>query len=188
MHPDRLLLPSTVATSPENGSHLLHASEYVPTCHKPPDRLGAWRSGQTALIGPELVKVVHAVEEQFKVEVQRFLDLGFVPMNHRGRKLLKEGRIRDAGLDADAQDSRRFAFFIGMYKVKLGSSAVCINGVVGWGVNMPANKVDGGVVISEAGIFGIDAFFVGECESRTEAVVVKVALIRATVVEGWHVG
>ena len=109
-------------------------------------------------------------------------------MNHRRRKLLEECRIRETGLDADAQNSRRVAFFVGMNKVKLGSSAVCINSVVGWGMNMPTNKVDGGVVVSEAGVFGIDAFFVGECESRTEAVVVKVALVRATVVEGWPVG
>ena len=184
MHPDRLLLPSAVATSLQNGSHLLHAGEDVATRQEPPDRLCAWRSGQAALISPVLVEHVHIVECQLKVEVQRFFDLGFVPMNHRRRKLLKEGRVRLAGLDADAQDSRRVAFFVDVYKVKLGSSAVCSNSVVGWGMNMPAYEVDGSVVVSEARVLRIVAFFVRDCERRTEAGVVKVAFIRATVVEG----
>jgi hypothetical protein len=65
---------------------------------------------------------------------------------------------------------------------------VCINSVVSWSMDMPANKVDGRVVIGEARVLSVDAFFVGECERRTEAAIVEVALVKATVVERRPVG
>ena len=109
-------------------------------------------------------------------------------MNHRRRKLLKEGRVRETGFDTDAQDSRWIAFFVNVNKVKLSSSEVCINSVLGWSMDVPAAKVDSGVVVSEAGVLSVDAFFVGQSESRTEAAIVEVALVSATVVEARLVG
>lgn len=70
---------------------------------------------------------------------------------------------------------------------------MCGNCMLGWGMDVPACEVEGGVVVCEAGQAGVVVFFVGEGESGTEAPVVEVTFEVAAVIEsrlarqGWAV-
>jgi len=91
VHPNGLDLPCTITRSFQNRPHLLHAREQVPACQEPPDALGARRSGQAALVSPELVESTCVVECQLQIQFQRLLHRRcLVPVDHRRRELLHE--------------------------------------------------------------------------------------------------
>lgn len=103
--------------------------------------------------------------------------VGLIPMDHRGWELFQEGRVAGAGLHADAQNSCRITLCINVDKVQLGFGAMSSYGVFGGSVDVPTGQVDGGVVICEAGVASVVAFFVRDSESWTESPVVEIAII-----------
>lgn len=85
------------------------------------------------------------------------------------------------------------AFSVDMDEMEFGFAAVATDGMVGWGVDVPALEVNGLVVVGEAWVGGpVNVFLrciliVCNGESRTVAPVVEVTGDATVVLESRHV-
>lgn len=86
VQPNLLLGTGAVRARPQNVPHLLHARKHDLPSYEPPDALVAGGTRQAALVGPELVKVQHALERQPMVQLCRFRNIRLVEADH-GRQL-----------------------------------------------------------------------------------------------------
>jgi hypothetical protein len=189
VHPNGLDLPCTITRSFQNRPHLLHAREQVSACQEPPDALGARRSGQAALVSPELVESTCVVECQLQIQFQRLLHRRcLVPVDHRRRELLDESRVLKPRLHAYAQHCSGFALCVHMHKVEFSSGAARSYRVIGGCMYVPTSEVYGRVVVSHTGVAGVIAFFVRKRECRAKSPVVKVSLKGTAVIEARFVG
>lgn len=188
MHPDLLLNPGSKPAGLEDGSHLLQASEQVPASHEPPNAFRARRGRQAAIVRPVFIDPAHFFEHRLNSQLERLFSLRLVPVDHGSGKLLDESGVASSGFEADANYGSWVAFGVGVHEMKLGSGAVGGHSMLGRRVDVPSRQVDCGIVESEAGVSGVIAFFMRDCEGWAESPVVEVAFPRSAIVEGRFVG
>ena len=188
MLPDLLLRPRRVGASTKNSPHLVDTSEENLSGDEPADTLSARRAGQATLVGPELVEVENALKQRSKVHSTWLLNTHFCVADH-GRQLLEEGRVVVTGIETNGHDGLFVASGVDVDEMELGFAAITTNGMISWGVNVPALEVDGLVVVGEAWVrcpINLSLYYgllVSDSECGSVAPVVEVTGDAAVVLE-----
>lgn len=182
MLPDLLLGARAVGAGTEDGLHLGDAREQGLAGDEPADAFMAGGAGEAALVGPELVEVQDAVEGEAEVQGGLLLSARLVEADHGGQ-LGEELVVGVAGVEAEGEDGDLMTLGVDVDKVHLRLGAVAADGVVGRGVDVPADHVDRLVVVGERGVARVDALGVGDGEGRAVAPVEEVARHVGRVVE-----
>lgn len=143
----------------------------------------AGRACQAALVGPELVEPRHT-RQGFR---QRQRDLGGLrvvePDEGRG-ELLYESIVGVAWIQHDGQHRLLVALGIDVHEMQLSAGAVVVNGVVSWGVDVPAGQVDGLVVVSQGRVVSVHPLGVLYGKCRTVPPVPEISHRLVGIVEG----
>lgn len=66
-------------------------------------------------------------------------------------------------------------FSVNVHEMKLSAGAIVVYRMVSWGVDVPASKVDGLVVVGQRGVVGIDSLGVLHRKSRAVSPVPEVS-------------
>jgi len=155
MLPNLLLCSSTVCTSTQDCLHLFHASKEDLSGNEPTNALMTRRASQTTLVGPELIKVQHTRQRKIKIHLSLLLvlDCSLIEANHRGQ-LAEESGIAVTRVETEGKNSLLVAVGISVNKVHLRFAAVTTNRVISGCVNVPADQIDGLVVVGERRVGG----------------------------------
>lgn len=146
----------------------------------------ARRARQATLIRPELVEPRHTRQRLW--QGQRGLHLRcVVKPNKRRGKLVDERIVGVAWVQHNCKYRLLMTLGVNVHKMKLSAGAIVVDRVVSWGVDMPAGKVDGLVIVGQRGEVSVDSLGVLYRESWAVTPVPEVSDRLVRIVESGNV-
>lgn len=113
MPPDQLLLPRTICRRTQDIPHLVHTSKHDLSRNEKPNTLRTRGTGQTPLISPKLIKILHTLQKQPMIQRRLLCSLRLIESNHLGQ-LCQETVLFISWVKTNSEHRALFALFVDM--------------------------------------------------------------------------